>query len=409
MEWVRFMHGWPVLDYVAAAAILSTLATLPQSKWNLKKAPQNWLMIGFFFACLMSHMRHAYLDATISTFESFGKIVMMYFLISMNVDSVKRMKSLIRVLIIGCVFLAIHGILQWHRGYGFGLQPPMYIGYYNEYRVVAFGPFNDPNDLALMLVTILPFILMGIHSPNANALARLRNLLLVGGIMYCVFRTNSRGGWLSMGAMLTGYFVVTTRHKKIGAVMGLCAVLLLFAFAPSRMGETDASESSARGRLIAWTSGNTMLKQWPVFGAGKGRYTEFSSNGKVAHNSYVHCYGELGLFGYFFWIALLMASLKDAYYFSRVATDDPDRMELGRIAKVLTASLLGFMVGAFFLSRTYTVPLYVLLATFAALRGISDAEYGPVPGSFVKKDLKLALAVELLSIPAIYILLQVAL
>jgi len=104
MEWVPWMLGWPILDYVAIAAIVATLLTLVNTDWQLQKAPQNWLMLGFFFACLMSHVRHTYLAALIETFQTFGKVVLLYFLISINVNSLRRVRLLIGVVVAGCLF-----------------------------------------------------------------------------------------------------------------------------------------------------------------------------------------------------------------------------------------------------------------------------------------------------------------
>ena len=415
MEWVPGMTGMPLVNIVAILTIMATALMAPQSGWRFRSAPQNGLMLGFFAAILMSHISHTFFGALTGALQEFGKIVILYFLIVLNVNTVKRLKGLIAVLILGALFLALHGTLQWHYGSGFGGQFPIFDR--GVARVVGFGFFNDPNDMALMMLTVLPFLLSGVHREGRNGLGRIVSLAAVGLVCYCVFRTNSRGGWLAMGAMLTAYFVVNfAARKKTAVVVGVCAVAAMFVLGPSRMGGTSATESSARGRLIAWTSGNVMLKRWPVFGAGEGRFLEFAEDGKVAHNSFVHCYAELGLFGYFFWLALLGSSLKDAYVIGRqpkrppvTQEDDEDQRQLKRIAQAGTASLVGYMAGAFFLSRTYIVPLYVLFALFASLRAIHDARFGAAPGLFEKRDLKYVLAGTLGTIPAVYVLLRVTL
>jgi len=226
-------------------------------------------------------------------------------------------------------------------------------------------------------------------------------------MIYCLFRTNSRGGWLAFGAMLAAYFCITFAKKKLGIVVGTMAIIMLFVVAPSRMQTTSSEEGSARGRLRAWIDGNTMLKRNPVFGAGKGRFTEFAEGGKVAHNSCVHCYAELGLFGYFFWLGLFIASLKDAWYIGKNKSLDPGQREISRLARVSISALLGYMAAAFFLSRTYIPPLYILFAIFAAIRSIQDRDFKPVEGRFVKKDLRLVAAAVPISIIGLYILIRV--
>lgn len=408
MEWLPIVRGVPILDFVAGATILATLIQLPQSKWKLKNAPQNLLLIGFFFACLMSHVRHGYLEAFGVTFQTFGKLVLLYFLIVMNVNSVRRFRLLVAVMIAGCLFMTFHGILQYHRGVGLGGLPPIYDHHRGEYRVVGFGFFNDPNDLALILVTVLPFIIRTSYQKGVAIVWRVLSVGAIAAMCYCIFRTNSRGGWLALGAMLTTYFVTHFASKKVGIIVGICVVLMLFVVGPSRLGSTGVGDASARGRLIAWADGNRMLKQWPIFGAGYGRYKEFSEGSKVAHNSYVHCWAELGLFGYFFWLGLLLASLKDAYFLGRIKSDDPEHREIGRLAKVAVCALLGYMAAAFFLSRTYVPPLYVLFALFATLRRIHDENFGPLEGEFVRSDLKYVLLATVASVPLLYAFLRVA-
>ena len=408
MEWVPGMIGWPILDYVAAATILATIVELPRAQWRFKRSPQNWLVLLFFIACLMSHVRHTYLEAFIDTFEKFGKIVLLYFLISINVNTIRRLNSLITMMTVGCLFMAIHGILQYHTGTGFGGQLPLYVAYRDETRVIAYGFFNDPNDLALMLVTIMPFVISAIHRHRVFIFRRTLNLVFLGAMTYCIFRTNSRGGWLAFGAMLAAYFCITFAKKKLGIVVGTLAIIMIFIVAPARMQTASTQESSARSRLVAWADGNRMLKANPIFGVGKERFTEHSEGAMVAHNSFVHCYAELGLFGYFFWLGLLMASLKDAWSIGKTKSLDPGQQELSRLARVSISALLGYMAAAFFLSRTYIPPLYILFAVFAAIRSIQDRDFGPIEGKFVKKDLRLVAAAVPISIIGLYILIRVA-
>lgn len=413
MEWVPGLIGSHIMLFVGAAAVLATLMTLPVSQWRFQSAPQNWLMVGFFAACLMSHVRHTYFAAFVDTITGFGRIVLLYFLVAINVSTLRRLRVLVGVMILGCLFMTVHGILQWHSPthMGFGVyenSAAIYDTYHDTYRVRAFGFFNDPNDLALMLVTILPFLIGGLHRRGVMPPRRLLNAVMIAAIVYCIFRTNSRGGWLALAAMLVAYAWVHARGKKLAVTLGVMCLAGLMALGPSRMGSLSATESSARNRLVYWAYGNRMLKAWPIFGAGMGRFEEFSDDGKVAHNSFVHCYAELGLLGYFFWLALLVACMKDSYALGRIRTDDPERQELGEMARACFAALIGYMAAAFFLSRTYIAPLYILFGIFAALRAINDREFEPAAGRFEQRDLRYALLATLLSIPALYVLLRIA-
>ena len=267
--------------------------------------------------------------------------------------------------------------------------------------------FHDPNDLALILVVILPFVLSTVLNKTESPALRALSVVSTIPIIYCIFLTDSRGGWLAFGVMGMVFLYLHLRNKKFAIVCAVVALPLIFAVGPSRMQTISADEGAGRGRLAAWGYGNRMLKQWPLFGAGKGRFTEFSDESREAHNSFVKCWAELGLFGYFFWLGLIVASLKDGYALSKVQSKDPDARELSRLGRASVAGMMGFLAAAFFLSRTYHQPLYVVFGLLAALRGIYERDFGKLTSGFVTRDCRYVLAAELLSIPALYLMVRV--
>jgi len=418
-EWVPGMLNVSIVKYVVGATIFATLLEMGNNKWRFKDAPQNWLVLGFFVAVVVSNAfsfaQLFYLRGTADAFTSFWKIALLYYLISIHLTTARRVRGFMLAIIAGCLFMSVHGILQMKTDamVGFGGMPPLFVPQENAYRIVAFGFFNDPNDLALALVVALPFVISGIHRPGASAPGRLLNLGVAGVLGYGIFLTNSRGGWLALAVMSMSYLLLNFRLKKSAVVAGILLMAALMVLAPGRVSSVSMSgqDESSRGRLVAWADGNRMLKLSPIFGVGKGRFVDYSETGLVAHNSFVHCYAELGLFGYFFWMGLLFASLKDGYALWKTAPSesDPDRREVGRLAKALLPALIGFMASAVFLSRTYTPLLFMLFGLFAALRIIRERATEPMPNAFVKRDCKWVLLIELASIPILYVWIRLAL
>jgi O-antigen ligase len=156
---------------------------------------------------------------------------------------------------------------------------------------------------------------------------------------------------LGLGAALVPY-----GYRKFGRVVGPLAaaavVALIIILGPSRMIYLDASEKSAQDRVQSWAEGLQMLKAHPLFGVGFGRYTEF--NELVAHNSFVHTLGELGLFGSFFFVGM-------GYWFF-CGTRRPQNVEDAAWGEDLRQSGVALGVCAMFLSRQYNVLLFVWLA-----------------------------------------------
>jgi hypothetical protein len=100
----------------------------------------------------------------------------------------------------------------------------------------------------------------------------------------------------------------------------------------------------------------------------------------VAHNSFVHCFAELGLVGYFVWLSLIVVTWAEV---SSVADDSsgvPDPA-LVRDARAMRLAMVGFLVGAFFLSRSYGVMFFLVLALGTALADIARREgHAPLRG-----------------------------
>jgi O-antigen ligase len=176
---------------------------------------------------------------------------------------------------------------------------------------------------------------------------------------------------------------------------GLMGLMLM----PSRMQELDVDESSAFGRVDAWYEGLHMFMSHPLFGVGAGNFTDY--NELTAHNSLVLVLAETGFFGYILWLAfvgygfwMMLTILRfrsrpvagatrstgspsantnePAMANSLIKTDAPatsdepakedDWQQERSLALTLLLSLCGMFAAAFFLSRSYTVLLYLLAA-----------------------------------------------
>ena len=403
-DWVPGLVGFPVVDVAIGLALVTWAGHLAVHRWRIKDAPQNWLMLGLYLAVLMSHVRHTYFAALVRDFQVFGKLVLIYFLVASVATSVKRVRAVILVMMAGCLFMAIHGILQIHTGVGFGgMKPTVSEGFV---RAKAFGVFNDPNDLALVLVTAIPFLLSGALTRGRSLTVRIASCAALAPMLYCVYLTNSRGGWLALAVMLLAYLYLHLPYKKMALAMAVAVLPIVFYLGPERVQTISTDESSAHIRMILWGNGNQMLKRWPLFGAGYRRFNEFSERSLTAHNSFVLCYAELGLVGYFFWLGLIMATLKDGYAFGKLPRDGPEAEQYALLGKATVSGLVGFLAAAFFLTRTHIHPLYLLLSLVAALRAAYERDVGPLQGGFALKDSKYVVGAEMLSIPGMWLALR---
>jgi O-antigen ligase len=110
-----------------------------------------------------------------------------------------------------------------------------------------------------------------------------------------------------------------------------------------------------------------MLKSSPVWGVGAGLFTSYYP--RAAHSSFVQCFAELGLVGYLMWLAIIMLTLDDLRQTTAVAEEEAS--ELRRWSRAVSVALMGFLVGAIFLSRAYDVGLFILLALGSSVGDIA--------------------------------------
>lgn len=327
------------------------------------------------------------------------KLLILFVLVIHLVDSESRLRTATGTLLLFTAILGARTIWQYLNGEA-AVQSD------GEVRALATGIFGDPNDLALAMAMALPFAL-GMAFSKGKAWTRTWSLATIPILIWTIFVTNSRGGMLALAACIYVFF--GRRLGRVGVIVGGLAVLLLFSFGPSRLSQMSADEESAQGRVQAWEAGLDMLHDSPVWGVGKDQFTEHHY--LTAHNSFVLCMAELGFAGLAMWVGLFYFCVRDG---RRVGvakealpasggTGPPEAAGEGptpdpllpvplkpakKIAGIRTypallqMSLITFMVGGFFLSRTYTPPLYVYLGlAVASVRIEADRSGEPMPGS----------------------------
>jgi O-antigen ligase len=267
-------------------------------------------------------------------------------------------------------------------------------------RAQGRGQFSDPNDLAQALIAAGPLLW-----PFWRSGRTLRNFIVVmlptAVLIYGVYLTRSRGGILSLLALVALFLRERmTRFRTVGpAVIAGCLALVMLA-AGFTGGRSIGGDSSSEGRIDAWYDGFQMLIGNPLFGVGFGRFIEHHV--RVAHNSFVHCFAELGLVGYFLWLGMLLAIHTDLYAMRKPPQEeaeegeeekgggeegqeeeeqepDEEQTALSRWATAIRFSLYAYLSGAFFLSRTYAIILYLIVGMAIALTDIarSSGRLGP--------------------------------
>ncbi len=347
-EWVPAVYNWPLIDILAILTAFSLLFKTSQTRKLLLTTPQCSLLLGFLATIVLSHLSHTYFWGAYDSFIKFSKTVIMFILFINVLDSGKKVRVSLWFIVILTVIMAVQGIYQFQHGIGLAGQPLGESG-----RITWIGVFNDSNDLALALVMATGFLLAFVFG-KTKILYKIISFSLLTILLYSLYLTNSRGGYVALAGTVLFYFLRRFRNKFIGIPIGVVLVLILFALGPSRLSTISASDESAYARIDTWYEGIQMLKSSPLFGVGYGMFTDQLA--LTAHNSYVLVAAEEGLVGLFLWIALIYSCLKGL---SILKKKEP---HLINYAAGIEASLFGFLGASFFLSRSYQAILYVMLA-----------------------------------------------
>jgi O-antigen ligase len=123
-------------------------------------------------------------------------------------------------------------------------------------------------------------------------------------ILGAILLTHSRGGLIALMTVMFLYFLVSSRRKVLAIVLAVVCCGVVVIAAPGRMTNFDTQEQSANSRFHFWNEGIHQLVGHPVLGIGYGKFPDVN-DGFVAHNSFVNCFAEQGLIGYFFWMGCI--------------------------------------------------------------------------------------------------------
>ncbi len=226
-----------------------------------------------------------------------------------------------------------------------------------EGRVRYRGILEDPNELALALAIVLPFAMAALS--QRRSLVRLLIVAFAFAIVLpVVIWTQSRTGQIAFVVVVAAFLLNKISWKGLLMVAVLAAPALMLG---GRSGES-ADESSLE-RLEAWVTGINMLKSSPLWGIGKGQFSEYYYI--TAHNTFVLEAAELGLIGMILWVSVLYTAFKIVILAIRRYRDRADARVPYIWARALRASLCGIVVGTNFLSLGY----HPLIWTYFALPG----------------------------------------
>ena len=368
------------------AVLASILAAIliPLSKQKI--VSREVVLFGAFTAFAMaSWLPHGWLGGVMFVYPKLLPDVVVFILLVCTVKSFRALRLLRMVLVCVTLYMVIAGIREFRS---VGSDETLYVMLQHTEgpegdtldvpRLRGAGILGDPNVYGEYLLGLIPLLFVR----RDKAIVRLSYLFIIPFVAllgYAIYLTKSRGALVGAAAMLAIVLWRTSKSKLLMglAAFGAAAVILAMRFGGGRA----VSVEGGRDRLDLWSDGLGFFKSSPLWGHGFGSYPD--EFGMTAHNSFVLCFSELGLIGYFLWISFIFLILWRLHIVVRTTSNElgasTDETELHSWASAVSLSFYVFMVTAFFLSQTYFLELYLLSGMSVAIinmtllrRGVDD-------------------------------------
>ncbi|HLZ50676.1 MAG TPA: O-antigen ligase family protein [Candidatus Acidoferrum sp.] len=303
-EWASY-H---VMTYLAGITALASLPSMTTwSYW--KRSTQTYLLTGFIVAIALSQVVHGWLGGVVESWRMFLPSAAVFFFIVVNVTTVRKLRFAALAAVASCLIITVEALCGYYAGYhgemfvlvtNVSSAQDEVIGQLARIRGAGF--LSDPNDLAQILLIALPlaFIAWRRRRIATNFFVV---VLPVALLLWATYLTHSRGGLIALAAV-----ALMAGRKKIGTTAStvLAVVFVLGMLALDFTGGRGISAADGADRLEAWANGLEMFKSAPLFGIGFNGFTDLYEI--TAHNSFVLCLAELGLLGSTLWMGLLVTT-----------------------------------------------------------------------------------------------------
>ena len=307
--------------------------------------------------------------------DTFIKAVLMFIVMVNVVRNRKRLMALLWIAISISVYLSFTAINLYQKG---------------EFRTEGYrvsvdvkGLFENPNEMSLHLVTIIPIVL-ALGLATKNRISRIIYFLLTGLFIAANVVTFSRGGFLGFVVAMGIFAWKIGRGNRFktsvitlfaGAVIVLAApgnygIRLLSIFVP---GLDPVGSSDLRKENLILSILVTIRNPW---GIGIGNSITYGARNLQTHNAFTQVSSELGLLGFAAYMLLMISPFRKLGAIERSLFEKNERGWFYYLAIGLQASIAGYMVSSFFASVAYLWFVYYLIAYAVAFRRIYQIERG---------------------------------
>ncbi len=334
------------------------------------KTPHDWLMV-FYLGWIVVTA-----PSPLDTWKACYSLFLYYFIITLALSSIERMRVFMRWWAVMLVFVAIMAVAS---EYGFD---PMYSydithGPMKGRLVLNTSIFYNPNALGHSVIPAIAMMYF-LFWWKRFITFKLMYVPMAAICGYCTFLTQSKGAFLSAFAT----WVTSYMFRRPLAVQILVAAIAYTAGTAAlktlpRMTELESprAEGGIQGRIWVFTWGLETFKRtttvvgWAGFEQGFARISGFP---KAPHSSYVAVGTELGWPGLTLFVGIIYCGFK-TLFLARTRDDEEER-----VRRILFVLLVSYSVSSWMVGWSTRANFFIILAVTAAfhrhLLGFNDAE-----------------------------------
>jgi O-antigen ligase len=397
---VRPQDQIPGLAMLHLAEIAALIGLVPMVSGRLSRGltpvpitTETALLVGFGLVILGTAPFSIWPGGVFALFaQIYVKALVVFLLMVSTLNSPARLERFTWLVLVCVGYVAFRGALSYARG----------VNLVEDDRLAGpvSGIFGNPNDLALNMVTFLPFAIAIALSRSRAGGRRLAASVIALLMVAAVIFSKSRGGALGLLLMLGSLAMLGRRINPGAGVAVLAAVLVIAPLAPSSFWNRMASIVDARQDEREFTGSREARQhliedalrtfaQQPLTGIGAGQFRNYNPPERLerwreTHNVLLQVAAETGIVGLLLFLALIWRGASAAGVTRRavapsragaltrsVAMTPRERALMHEFAVASTAGLIGWFCCAMFASVAYNWTFYYLLGLLVAAREIT--------------------------------------
>jgi hypothetical protein len=369
-DWIPGLKYIPLAKISAVFALLGLLMSAGKARRKFRDLPREAIYF-FGIICLL------FVSALLSTVWrggaffgtlDFSKALIAWVLTFLVITSFARLKRIIFIQSASVAVITVVSIVK-------GRSHPRLDG-------VIGGIYSNPNDLAFAVVLSLPFCLAFLLS--ARSLPR-KAAWMAAILAMCaaLFMTASRAGFIEL--MVTGIvclWVFGVKGKRMYLIAAAALEVLVvgvaaggrlkdrfFAISAKNVdsGLEESAHDSYEQRQLLMIESLKGIAHYP-WGIGLGNFVIMSGMWREVHVSYLQIAVEGGIASFVLYLLFFARGFANLKQLRRMPSYDP---EIDLFAGALYASLIGFVVGAFFAPEAYQLFPYFAVAYTSVLLAIA--------------------------------------